>query len=1590
MAEPLVARTGAVSIVPPALSGSDPAVAPVAPTVDLNNPQLRRFKDAIIHVESRGNPNAVSPQGAMGSPQITEDTFNTHKKPGELFTNDADRVAAAERKIDHDYIKYNGNFAQVAGAYIGGNGAILPDGTIKDNVHDALGTSPLAYSKKVMARLGLTPEKDSGSYYTTLGQAGQDPASIKMEQAQKDNQPAHPFKDLATGVETFWKNDLPTDPILHAIYSNYTDRNKFDPEFIQTKDILDRVLGDVESKYHSYIADGANSEAEMMLRKSEVQDYMTREEKYQKAGFGAGLTRMAGGLITPMNFAVMGLAAIAPEIGVIPALGRFGKLLGSAAEGSLINAGMESLTYKNRPAGDISEVGYAALMGLALGGIGGALGHIPKKGEPYAEELLGIHTWTMDELHSLKASDYVAMKLSTEHTAHLNRTPEEQTTRTLDLTQEYHDIYHQRYSETVHGTGDFVAGITPNKPVKTTHSKEWDTPSIIKDEHGNEAVQLPPKQGFDALVNYTREHSPNKARVAWMDKMLEGIDTSRIKYAEGEFYLDGKKMGATTRAAVHTPWNSVGTKAGTDVEFLVRDKPHGQNPVARGSDKAFETGLNDHAFVHEIAHVAAVYKQRLFHRDKLGRLGTFDIGIHGDKRTFEAAKNLDLLHQYIKKLKLDTAYEHYGMNNAYEFLAEGLTNEKFQEFLKTIKLPDSMMSGNAFSTFVSHVMDLLGLDKTDKTAFHRLLELAEPLTDEGGINRAGALVSGAPPNGYRALPNSMAMRATVVAAEKANLPPVWAFGLSLENRLYKSSLPNAVHLLANKLFGTSVGYRDHAVAKLTVWDDHKMLGHGWNMKLRKGALIPFMQWMKENKIPMMGQDQAHASFFDKVWEYHHGWEGEYDPLIIKAAQAMEKNYAEVLKHINNPLHSVGGTKLGLTETEHVSLDGSKSIQGTLAEDPRYMPRIHDSNKWDSMVRQHGVETVRSFWAAAYMDARDPATTSLKDGEMFGKWFHKTMNTAKDQAANQHLNDMMRGQDRPALIESLKDVLNLDDAEAERFADQLTGQGRDVNGQLSGALKHRSNINEKFVGGVGTPIAGMTIKDFVKTDAFAITSSYNERMSGLVSLAKNMDIYRVSDIGKVIADAVHDDLGGIGKPKSGRNDDLTAAAKDLQFAFDRILGVPQVEGFSPWRKGAEMVRNFNVIRLMGGAVFNQAVETASLTGGVGYKAMLHAIPEMGGLFRDMRTGKAPNEILDHLENYMGGAGGEYVQRLDFAPHTSWSDHYGDTKSAKMLDKMDTWISKGASGVLNKTGMTGLMVQQKRNFALAFLNGLVDISHGIEHGGASYLTKDRLAHLGYSEKDFGELQAALRKYTKGKTEGVIVPEIKKFDIAGFAGDEPALHHQLMGALMRESDRVIQENDLAAMVPWMGTTLGQLGFQFQGFSLQAWNKQMMFSMHHRDASTVNTMFQGIFFGSLIYTARTYQQSIGMEEEDRQKFLTSRLTPQKILAVGWGRTGSSAMLPNILSTVLPNEYGGALFNGGRTTSDLSGMMANPTLGLANSLLTLGKKAVVNPLDKTKQFDKSDGNAISKLFPLNNVIGVNNVFNSINAHLPSSSTQTD
>jgi hypothetical protein len=901
----------------------------------------------------------------------------------------------------------------------------------------------------------------------------------------------------------------------------------------------------------------------------------------------------------------------------------------------------------------------------------------------------------------------------------------------------------------------------------------------------------------------------------------------------------------------------------------------------------------------------------------------------------------------------------------------GFSTKEMNEFRRALDLVDEMITSPTEMKVIKH--RLHGESWTDTYSLH---PTADPFP-------AVPLVANQP-----GIPH-----ANVVAANRAGLNEVFGIGLGLENQLGRSTT-QAVRDEAAKLFGTTVGYKDHSVVKANAWDDTVMMAEGWTATVKKEYAPAFEDWMKATGKKWLERGPAQEEFGELVTNYIRGIKGEYPKEVHRAGDAIRKQLAEVVEHINNPGLKRGQQKRGLTQREYRDPEtGEKKLTDPLEKNPNYIPRKHDVVKWNHAVSTFGREAVETFFANAWKRANPE---SYVDGKLvettddmarkWAKWYAHNVQNAKLNADHK-MGEMLDGKDLTGLKMSLMEH-GIDEDEAAAIVRAMFPT-KPVDGNvLNGNLRRRSFLDESYSEKVkladGREV-DLTINDFTDTNAMSVVEHYFRRQAGAIALADHLGVYKLGDIDQRIREATKSEFGD-GKARANVQRD----ENQLRFAYNHILGVPH-EDLTPTRKLLEMFRHMNVIRLMGGAVWNQIVELGNVIGTMGMKTTLEAIPELKKFKRDLKSGKAPNDILDHIENVTGGAGAELVQRMEFKGSDDWVRMKGDTKFARFMDKTDNVLRRGALNTLKYTGMTGAMVQQKRVHAIALVNHFANVANHSALSAAGrttktdmgFLTPSRLAVMGLDEQGFKAVLAGLKRNATMENG-----KVKKINWDAWAKEDPESHSAFTTAIHRESRRVIQENDLASMIPIMGTTLGKTTFQFMNFVFHAWNKQMMFAAHHRDVHSLASITWGSTIAMAVYFGRTHARASGLHEDDREEFLAEQLTPQKIvLGGGLGRIGQASVLPQAIDTFLPF---GPYFEGTRATSDVSGIASLPTVGLANSLSSLIKGGFESATSSEKQVTNQDVRAWMKLLPLNNAIGVQTILNRIASEFPSSNSQDD
>ena len=807
------------------------------------------------------------------------------------------------------------------------------------------------------------------------------------------------------------------------------------------------------------------------------------------------------------------------------------------------------------------------------------------------------------------------------------------------------------------------------------------------------------------------------------------------------------------------------------------------------------------------------------------------------------------------------------------------------------------------------------------------------------------------------------------AAQEGGVPTTYGFGLGLENRLLGSKWAAQlapVRELASKLFGSTIGYMDHSVVGSNAWDYVTHLRNSWGSKTHDSIKKNFSEYAKD--IPVTKRAAAYEDFNEQVWEYCHGFDsssGQPFHPNVKAHGDVIRGLLDndIREAINNPSKYYGGEARSLVSRKiKDEATGTVSFEGELAINKGYFPRKHDMVKWNNAVAVHGRDKVQKFFSDAFAKTHPEAKPETV--ERFGKWYLQTIESARVNKDQDLITGLMQGHDMEALKDSLMTNGGMDAHEADQIIKGISRTTGDDKGALTANLKRRNLLDESHVDSA----TGLTMKDFVDTNATRVMEGYIHRQAGAVSSAHHLGVFTQGDWKKALADATSP---GLGTNMPGHVVD--EFRRDLQFAYDRIMGVP-VENPSTLGKSLEMFRNFNVIRLMGGAVFNQIAEMSQIIGALGLNVVSRAVPEYGRLMKAIQSGAATDEAK-FFKGLFDGVGATLGERLDFGSSDDWLRLRGEnSKFTQSLDTLDNGLRKGASGLLKYSGMTPLMQWQRKVHAVGMVNHIMDLAKSGKD--SALFSENRLAWMGMSKQDFGDLKAALKRY-EAADKATMWDKLQS--------KEPELYSKMMTAIQRESRRVVQENDLASAIPIMGKGAAQTFFQFQNFSFQAWNKSMLHAYHQRDSVAFQQVAYGIMLSSLAYMSRVQLQTAGMSDDKRQETLEKRMDPRAILvAGGLFRIPQVSLLPNLIGTAAPMEW----LQGAKTTSDVTSIFSSPTIQTISAVGGLIKDPIRASYDDEYQISQKDIRNYSRLIPFNNFMGLSVIGNALGKDFPGSNVE--
>lgn len=763
---------------------------------------------------------------------------------------------------------------------------------------------------------------------------------------------------------------------------------------------------------------------------------------------------------------------------------------------------------------------------------------------------------------------------------------------------------------------------------------------------------------------------------------------------------------------------------------------------------------------------------------------------------------------------------------------------------------------------------------------------------------------------------------------------------------------------ASALAEDAVGNADHSASPIPASTRSRMFQNVRESQFYREAKPAFQEWIKETELPNWQRllPETRERFFKEVSD--HIESGGGSASAARAAAALNDSFKKTLEF-----------------AKQSGLAGAADV----AHSNSYLPHMWSVVRARDFYMKYG-NSVEELFAKSFREANEhlePARAAK-----LGRWVLtklRRVNSGMDIDFNAGFNrekvDLLRTELRDWTDPSTGSRLGDDEIES-----MLTALAPSESKGATSRLRSRMIMDTETTMSVRNKQTGemevVRIKDLMERNAERLHSIYTRQLSGRAALARSgwksqaeWDTWK----GKVMAEMEAN--------ASVSDRQRTIAGKNLDYLWKSVAGIPlNDDPLSLGSRAGRVIRDYNFVRMMNQMGLAQAVETANLLSLGGVRNVMMHIWEVPAMLKRLKNGDLKDELSNELEVTIGQA--SEVLREAISNHADGLDAEiavgrglpGATN--QFLDKAENVLhpAKKVTNVISGFYLINTVLHRMAGKAVAqkFMNMALD---------AEAPNMNRLAAVGISEDMLPRILQQMKTHAQLEDSALGGGrKLRKMNIDKWKDDEAK--DVFTHAMFSMGRRIIQENDVGNQHRWMSTELGKILFQFRNFISVAWGKQNLHNVHMRDTETALMFSFSTMSGMLMYSMRTYINSIG--REDQQAYLDKRLRPEQIVKSGWAQSAWASIIPTVVDTAaLAGGKDKPIFGYSRTSGLSSGILGNPTIDLMTSIVPGVTGAAWSALLPQQQVSQDQGRAIANALFWSNAVGIRNFLQQTTADLP-------
>jgi hypothetical protein len=842
------------------------------------------------------------------------------------------------------------------------------------------------------------------------------------------------------------------------------------------------------------------------------------------------------------------------------------------------------------------------------------------------------------------------------------------------------------------------------------------------------------------------------------------------------------------------------------------------------------------------------------------------------------------------------------------------------------------------------------------------------------IDHAGGLNTGSPRHGVRIylkpeesielrrLPDN-APRAPSDAATTPPPPPAparFADDFHPEGANDSKATDTLIRRSYNSILGRSESSDIRAVTRMIVHDVLKFAndrgssesGMMWKARQVRRTLTDYFH-AKDKAFDAYRADR-HGMLLDDVTIEQFNVELAVTRRLGGLGDGADPNVVKALKAVDDALRAVfqTGQRHGLFE----GVEYSES----------YLPRLNSPSKFNGAIARFGLEDVERLYREAIelgSPDLDPAAAAR-----IAKGFVRNVSRRDTDFNPWQKQAAFAGDDADFLEKILRDEGITDEAQIQSI---LYGAAKQPDAPSIAREKHRVRLDEthKIANDAGDQLS---IMDFIENDIDRLVEGYTRDVLGA---SAGRTILRT--MGQRFVDpesaepAVFRTFDGL----RSRLADGGATPEELELIHDlwRTLHNIPLESETRARKLMRQVRSINYLRIGGGFGLAQPPELAGAVGELGLKAFLQQSGALTRVLSRAADGTLTNPFLRDIEAWFAVGSEAIRERVG-----SIIIDEGEGVVQEGVSGLDRGLRRASKFASHASGLHAINAFMQTGSVAASIQRFINIA---ADGGTPKATD--LATFGMARAEGERIADAIRTEIAAKrgiitTDGPLGRTVRRFRPDEFEDVQAAA--LLIQKIDQTADRLIMRGeDIGQLHPWMTRELGRTLFQFQRFHVRSWENHMLYSKQHAlEGRTWARVSLASLTGGMIWMGQQYVRSLTMEPGERDEFRRETFTPQRFVAAGVQRGGSSSFLPQFadgFASIAGYDPPFDARSSGLSSRDIPFVSNNPTAQAFRDAIRATRgvaSSIVGPGDEV--FSDDDFRALGRLALPMNIIGVRNL----------------